>query len=107
MIIGAKMDTQMGPTMTSKGLKSRPRLRGAPGEPFWSHFGLILDPPEVDVRASGGSFASVRGAFLETRWELWADTFASAPWGLLPRETSESHEMIPTNRPSASRITFM
>ena len=75
------MDTQMGPKMTSKGLKSRPRLRGAPGEPFWNHFGLTLDPPEVDFRACGGSFASVRGAFLESRVELWADTFASDPGG--------------------------
>ncbi len=42
------------PGADQKGLKSRPRLRGASGEPFWSHFGLILEPPEVDFRASGG-----------------------------------------------------
>ena len=41
------------PGADQKGLKSRPRLRGASGEPFWSHFGLILEPPEVDFRASG------------------------------------------------------
>ena len=75
------MVPQMGAKMASKRLKSRPRLRGASGEPFWSHFGLILDPPEVDFRASGGSFPSVRGAFLESRVELWADTFASDPGG--------------------------
>ena len=57
------MDTQMGPKMASKTLKSRPRLRGVPGEPFWSHFGITLDPPEVDFRASGGCFWSVRGTF--------------------------------------------
>ena len=42
------------PGADQKGLKSRPRLRGGSGEPFWSHFGLILEPPEVDFRASGG-----------------------------------------------------
>ena len=42
------------PGADQKGLKSLPRLRGASGEPFWNHFGLILEPPEVDFRASGG-----------------------------------------------------
>ena len=42
------------PRSGPKRSKSRPRLRGASGEPIWSHFGLILEPPEVDFRASGG-----------------------------------------------------
>ena len=95
------MDPQMGPKMASKTLKNRPRLRGASGEPFWSHFGLILDPPEGDFRASGGSFESVRGAFLESRVELWADTFASDPGGSSREQLQKLRDAPHSNRPSA------
>ena len=59
------------PKMSQKRVKSQTRLRGASGASFWSHFGVILEPPGVHCRASGGRFSSVRGHLSNPSLELF------------------------------------
>ena len=98
------------PKDTNSALEAGSAPKGRPeafGEPFWSQFGLTLDPPEVDFRASGGSFSSVRGAFLESRVELWADTFASDPGGSSREQLQKIQRcspLQPAERARAARV---